>query len=111
MPVTCPQFLRHQAYTNSEQGLPLDQEGWAQAQYRCYKFMQQKGDMIIIFPGEYHLGINTGWNLNEAVNFGTQNWLEEAKRYELCTCSKSDGTEDSAIELDIAEIELGMQLN
>jgi len=31
MPVTCPQFLRHQAYINSEHGLPLDQEGWAQA--------------------------------------------------------------------------------
>ena len=89
----------------------MDQEGWAQAQYRCYMLMQQKGDMIITVPGVYHSGINTGWNLNEVVNFGTQNWLEEAKRYELWTCLKSDGTEDSAIKLDIAEIELGMQLN
>jgi len=73
--------------------------------------MQQNGDMIITFPGVYHSGINTCWNLNEAVNFGTRNLLEEAKRYQLCTCLKSDGTEDSAINLDIAEIELGMQLN
>jgi len=67
--------------------------------------------MIITFPGVYHSGINTGWNFNKAVNFGTRIWVEEAKRYELCTWLKSDGTEDSAIELDIAEIALGMQLN
>jgi hypothetical protein len=66
--------------------------------------------MIITFPGVYHSGINTGWNLNKAVNIGTWNWLEEAKRYELRTCLKSDGTEDSAIVLDIAEIVRGMQL-
>jgi len=72
--------------------------------------MQQKGDMIITFPGVYHSGINTGWKLNEAVNFGTRNWLEAAKRYQLGTCLKSDETVDSAIELDIAGIELGMQL-
>jgi hypothetical protein len=70
-----------------------------------------EGDMIITFPAVYHSGINTGWNLNLAVNFGTWNWLEETKISELYTCLKSDGTEDSGIKLDIAEIELGMQLN
>jgi len=73
--------------------------------------MQQKGDMIITSPGVYHSGINTGSNRNEAVTFGSRNSLEEAKRYELCTCLKSDGTEHSGIELDIAQIQLGMQLN
>ena len=40
--------------------------------------------MIITWPGVYHSGINTGWNLSEAVNFGTRNWLEEGKKYTLC---------------------------
>jgi hypothetical protein len=51
--------------------------------------------MIIIWPGVYHSGINTGWNFNNAVNFETRNWMEEAKIYQPFTWFG----EDSAIVL------------
>ena len=68
MPLSCPQLLRHQFCINIEQGLPLDRDQWKQQGYGCFKYIQGKGDMIITWPGVYHSGINTGWNLNEAVN-------------------------------------------
>jgi hypothetical protein len=110
MPVSCPQFLRHQSYINSEQGLPLNQEDWKECGYKCYKFTQEKGDMIITWPGVYHSGINTGWNLNEAVNFAMRNWLEEGKKYRPCSCIMPDGSRDEAIKIDLLEIERKMIL-
>ena len=104
MPLSCPQFLRHQFCINSEQGLPLNRDQWKQQGYKCFKYIQKKGDMIITWPGVYHSGINTGWNLNEAVNFGTKNWLEEGKKYMPCTCLG----EDTVIKLDLSEIEARM---
>lgn len=100
---TCPQFLRHQAFITAEQGLPLNKKSWGEAGYKVFKFVQQKGHMIITWPGAYHCGINTGWNLNEAVNFGLRNWIEEGKKYQPCTC-RVDSIDD-ALTLMVDEIE------
>jgi len=104
IPLSCHQFLRHQFCINSEQSLPLQRDQWKQEGYKCFKYTQKKGDMIITWPGVYHLGINTGWNFNEAVNFETRNWLEEAMIYQPCTCFGAD----SAIVLHLVEIEAKM---
>ena len=101
MPLSCPQFLRHQFCINSEQGLPLQRDEWKREGYKCFKYTQEKRDMIITWPGVYHSGINTGWNFSEAVNFGTRNWLEQGRRYQPCTCLGGGST----VFVDLDEIE------
>lgn len=41
----------------------------------CFKVIQNPGEYIITFPRCYHAGFNSGYNLNEAVNFTTNFWL------------------------------------
>ncbi|KAF8538945.1 JmjC domain, hydroxylase-domain-containing protein, partial [Trichophaea hybrida] len=105
IPLSCPQFLRYQAVINAKQGLPLEKKSWKEYQYKCYKYTQIKGDMIITWPGVYHSGINTGWNLNEAVNVGTNNWLKRAKKYKPCECIGGP-----ILKINLEEIETNYQL-
>ncbi|CCD24341.1 histone demethylase NDAI_0D00270 [Naumovozyma dairenensis CBS 421] len=42
---------------------------------KCYKAIQNPNEYIITFPHCYHSGFNTGYNLNEAVNFTTDFWV------------------------------------
>ncbi|GMM55675.1 histone demethylase [Maudiozyma humilis] len=41
----------------------------------CYRAVQQPNEYIVTFPKCYHAGFNSGYNLNEAVNFTTDFWL------------------------------------
>lgn len=41
---------------------------------------------MITWPGAYHSGINTGYNLNEAINFARENCLEFGAVIPACTC-------------------------
>lgn len=41
----------------------------------CYRAVQQPNEFIVTFPKCYHAGFNSGYNLNEAVNFTTDFWL------------------------------------
>lgn len=40
-----------------------------------FRAVQKPNEFIITFPQCYHSGFNTGYNLNEAVNFITTDWL------------------------------------
>jgi len=41
-----------------------------------FKAVQNPGEIIITLPEGYHTGFSTGFNIAEAVNFSTLNWLE-----------------------------------
>ncbi|KAL3230839.1 Histone demethylase JHD2 [Nakaseomyces bracarensis] len=43
---------------------------------KWYKVVQHPNEYVITFPKCYHAGFNSGYNLNEAVNFTNENWLK-----------------------------------
>uniref|UniRef100_A0A6A7G8Z7 Lysine-specific demethylase 5A-like n=1 Tax=Hirondellea gigas TaxID=1518452 RepID=A0A6A7G8Z7_9CRUS len=49
------------------------------------KAFHEPGQFMVTFPRSFHCGFNSGFNLAEAVNFATENWLpyglECAKKY------------------------------
>lgn len=47
---------------------------------------------MITYPGVYHCGFNWGFNIAEAVNFATQNWLSVFPKCDRCRCSADNVT-------------------
>lgn len=58
--------------------------------------------MIIVWPGAYHSGVNSGWNLAEAMNFATKDWIEEGRRYQPCSCENLP-VESIVLDLDLIQ--------
>jgi hypothetical protein len=81
---------------------PLTPEDWEKCGYPCHQFTQEKGDMMVLFPGAYHSGINSGWNLAEAMNFATEDWIEEGRKYQPCDCENAP-TEPIVLDLDLIQ--------
>lgn len=42
---------------------------------RVYKAYQRPGEIVVNFPKCYHAGFNNGYNINEAVNLASPDWL------------------------------------
>ena len=65
----CPNWLRHKTClidptVLEKHGIPVT------------RMIQQKNEMIIVAPYAYHYGFNLGWNVAEAINFGSPSWIE-----------------------------------
>ncbi|EGV60880.1 hypothetical protein PSN45_001329 [Yamadazyma tenuis] len=43
---------------------------------KCYYANQNPNEFVITYPKVYHAGFNSGFNVNEAVNFTMEMWLE-----------------------------------
>ena len=48
--------------------------------------MQRPGEFIITLSSAYHSGFNFGFNIAEAVNFCTPEWLSDFPKFRRCKC-------------------------
>uniref|UniRef100_A0A7S2N1K5 JmjC domain-containing protein n=1 Tax=Helicotheca tamesis TaxID=374047 RepID=A0A7S2N1K5_9STRA len=75
----CPEFLRHKRYLVSPTLLKK-----AGIQFRT--LIQRAGDVVITFPGAYHFGFNTGFNMAESTNFAVPEWIPFGETARVCMC-------------------------
>jgi jumonji domain-containing protein 2 len=76
---TCNEFLRHKRFLLSPTLLQK-----AGISYTTQ--VQRAGDTIITFPGSYHFGFNTGFNVAESTNFAIPEWVPMGFRAKVCMC-------------------------
>lgn len=76
---SCPEFLRHKRYLLSPAILKK-----AGIKYKTQ--IQRAGDVVITFPGSYHFGFNTGFNIAESTNFGVPEWVPMGFSAQVCMC-------------------------
>ncbi|KAM3138393.1 hypothetical protein pb186bvf_009479 [Paramecium bursaria] len=65
-------------------------------QIRISKMYQQEGEYMFLFGGAYHQGFNCGFNIAEAVNFATLNWLPLLLKARPCRCLQDNVKIDQA---------------
>jgi jumonji domain-containing protein 2 len=52
----------------------------------CIKVEHKVNEFLVLFPHAYHMGFNTGFNIAEAKNFATKNWVSYGKKAKKCQC-------------------------
>jgi len=76
---TCPEFLRHKRNLLSPSVLKK-----AGIKYKTQ--IQYPGEFMITFPGAYHFGFNTGFNMAESTNFAIPEWIHIGRKAGVCLC-------------------------
>mmetsp|Transcript_21363 Transcript_21363/g.43964 ORF Transcript_21363/g.43964 Transcript_21363/m.43964 type:complete len:863 (+) Transcript_21363:212-2800(+) len=75
----CNEFLRHKRCLLSPAILK-------KAGIKFTTCIQRPGDAIITFPGSYHFGFNTGFNIAESTNFAVPEWIPIGEKANFCMC-------------------------
>jgi jumonji domain-containing protein 2 len=52
------------------------------------KVVHNAGEFMLVFGGAYHEGFNCGFNIAEAVNYATLDWLSDILVTKPCSCSR-----------------------
>lgn len=81
---SCKQFLRHKTTLINPYYLKRKYP-----ELRISKIEQKEGEFILVFGGSYHCGFNFGFNIAEAINYATLDWLRQMPESKHCTCLKS----------------------
>jgi jumonji domain-containing protein 2 len=76
----CGLFLRHKEHLINPfhvaaQGIPV------------FRTIQHPGQTVLTMPGCYHWGFNTGYSLNEAVNYVIPQWEGFGICARVCKCT------------------------
>lgn len=88
----CPEYLRHKRSLVSptilkKAGIPYT------------RTVQYPGDAIVTYPGSYHSGFNTGFNVAEATNFAVPEWIPYGRTAKVCNCRPD------SVRLDVDRLE------
>eukprot|EP00551_Chaetoceros_affinis_P005460 CAMPEP_0203668398 /NCGR_PEP_ID=MMETSP0090-20130426/5032_1 /ASSEMBLY_ACC=CAM_ASM_001088 /TAXON_ID=426623 /ORGANISM="Chaetoceros affinis, Strain CCMP159" /LENGTH=1263 /DNA_ID=CAMNT_0050532819 /DNA_START=148 /DNA_END=3939 /DNA_ORIENTATION=+ len=76
---SCKEFLRHKRSLVSPSILTK-----AGIEYTTQ--VQRAGDIMITYPGSYHFGFNTGFNVAESTNFAVPEWIPLGDEARVCMC-------------------------
>lgn len=75
----CPEFIRHK--TTLVNPKILVQNG-----FKMVKAIHNQGEFIVSRASAYHQGFNFGFNIAEAVNFASDDWLRIGCNTKFCRC-------------------------
>lgn len=103
----CGTFIQHKFIYPSEKFLRAHN-------IRFNRVIQHANEMVVLWPGAYHYGFNTGYNLAEAVNLASPEWITIADALishdnlvkNPCTKCKQN---DLIIDMDFLKKEFGVQ--
>ena len=56
---------------------------------RITKTEHKAGEIMVVFGGSYHTGFNFGFNIAEAINYATIDWLRQVSETKHCKCLKN----------------------
>lgn len=85
---------------NQEPGLSI----MMKARKTKFSFKISLGDLVLVLPGIFHQGFNTGYNYAEARNIATPEWMENYARWATCCDSNTCNHGATAIRLDVDDI-------
>lgn len=104
---SCKEFMRHKRYLLSPMVLH-------KAGIKYKTCIQRPGDAVVTFPGGYHFGFNSGFNMAEATNFGVPEWIPYGLKANVCLCRPDSVRIDMnklIALLDIFETDRGRKRN
>lgn len=52
---------------------------------------QLPNEISLAFSEGYHCGFNMGFNIAEAVNYGSYGWLDKLSKFKGCKCTEKVG--------------------